>query len=82
MSFSYKGITKKCTSPSNEFLLQACGQTDIRTAGQRDIWTHIYPPLDNCYSPIISLICGPNNTIDTDKKTSRIGLRIERLICS
>ena len=24
MSFSYKGIAKKCTSPSNEFLLHRC----------------------------------------------------------
>ena len=61
MSFSYKGIAKKCTSPSNEFILQACGQTDIRTDGQTDKRTAIYPPLDKRYSHIISSICGPNN---------------------
>ena len=59
-SFSYKGIAKKCTSFSNEFLLQACGQTDIRTAVHTDRRTYIYPPLDKRYSPIISSICGPN----------------------
>ena len=61
MSFSYKGIAKKCTRLSNEFLLQACGQTDIRTDRQTDIRTDIYPPLEKRYSRIISTICGPNN---------------------
>ena len=58
----------KCTSPSNEFLLHACGQTDKRT--------YIYPPLDEHYSPIISTICGPNKlkvleTIYSMQKLSR-----------
>ena len=75
MSFFYKGIAKKCTSPSNEFLLHACGQTDSGTAGQTDKRTYIYPPLDKRYSPIISTICGPNNMY---KKKLRItNLRIK-----
>ena len=52
MSFSYKGIAKKCTSLSTELLLKACEQTDNGT--------YIYPPLDKRYSHIISSICGPN----------------------
>ena len=35
------------------------GHTDTRTAIQIDI---NLPPLDKRYSPIISSICGPNNT--------------------
>ena len=40
----------------NEFLLHV----DRETTGHSDRWTHIYPPLDKRYSPIISMICGPN----------------------
>ena len=31
-----------------------------RSTEQPDGRTYFYPPLDICYSPIISTICGPN----------------------
>ena len=43
---------KKCTSLANEFLLHA----DRRTNGHKITSLQI-----NVYSPIISMICGPNN---------------------
>ena len=42
-------MVKKYTSPANEFLIHACGQTDI-----------YLPPLDKCDSPIVSKIGGFN----------------------
>ena len=65
---------KKYTSPSNEFLLNACrsranqtGQTDERTDTRTDMQLH---HLDKRYSPIISAICGPNEKMLKFKKKS------------
>ena len=51
------GKLKPCeTNPANQFLIHACRQTD-RYSDRR---SHIYPPPDKRYSPIISMTCEPN----------------------
>ena len=95
MCFCYKGIAKKCTSPSNEFLLHRIEWKNtqvllmsfsyIHACGQTDIYL---PHLDKRYSPIISKICEPKKQYISFLKyprlvyktcTDTLGLRFERI---